>query len=85
MVANREKIECNGMCKSLTIFIQGLPMTTDFYVLPVAACQLVLGVQWLATVGPIEMDYTQLTMTLCEKGVTHIFHGLKNNGIKAFR
>jgi hypothetical protein len=25
--------------------------------LPVAACQVVLGVQWLETLGPVEIDY----------------------------
>jgi hypothetical protein len=44
MVANREKIECAGQCHDLTLIIQGLPVTTDYYILPVAACQLVLGV-----------------------------------------
>lgn len=45
MVANREKIDCAGQCQALTITIQGKPITADYYVLPVAACQLVLGVQ----------------------------------------
>lgn len=47
MVANREKIECAGQCQALTITIGGHPVTADYYVLPVAACQLVLGVQCL--------------------------------------
>ncbi|RVW85307.1 hypothetical protein CK203_045593 [Vitis vinifera] len=45
MVANREKIECAGQCRSLTLTIQGYSVTADYYILPVAACQLVLGVQ----------------------------------------
>ena len=45
MVANREKIECIGQCQALTLIIQELPVTTDFYILPVTACQMVLGVQ----------------------------------------
>ena len=45
MVANREKIYCVDRCLTLTLLIQGYPITFDFYVLPVAACQAVLGVQ----------------------------------------
>ena len=57
VVANKEKIECAGLCKGLAIIIQGCPIVADFYVLPVATCPMVLGIQWLATLGPIETDY----------------------------
>jgi len=57
MVANREKIDCVGQCRALTINIEGYPIIIDFYILPVATCQLVLGVQWLQTLGPIEINY----------------------------
>lgn len=53
---NHDQIECMGLCKPLTIYIQGKSITADYYVLPVTACQLVLRVQWLETIGPIEMD-----------------------------
>lgn len=45
--------------------------------LPVAACQAVLGVQWLETLGPIETDYRQLTMSFKHGGQPYTFHGLK--------
>lgn len=43
-VTNQEKIECNGLCRSFTIMIQGQAITADYYILPVAACSVVLGV-----------------------------------------
>ena len=33
VVANKEKIECAGLCKGLAIVIQGCPIVADFYVL----------------------------------------------------
>lgn len=63
MVANREKVNCAGMCQGITIDVQGHLITADYFVFPVAACPIVLGVQWLATLGPIETDYSKLTMT----------------------
>ncbi|KAH7513106.1 hypothetical protein FEM48_Zijuj12G0161300 [Ziziphus jujuba var. spinosa] len=63
MVANKERVECAGLCHALTLHIQGCPIIVDYYVLPVAACLIVLGVQWLATFGPLETDYGRLTMT----------------------
>lgn len=83
MVANREKIECVGQSRALTITIQGLSITTDYYILSVAACQLVLGVQWLATLGPIEIDYKQLTMNFKVVETSHTFQGLGRTSIEA--
>ena len=78
MVANREKIECVAQCRALTINIEGYPVIVDFYILPVAACQLVLGVQWLQTLGPVEMDYKQLTMSFKEGHISYLFHGIRS-------
>ena len=51
--------------------------------LPVAACHLILGVQWLETIGPIEMDYKQLTMTYKVGEETYTFQGLKHTPLAA--
>jgi hypothetical protein len=75
-VGNKEIIECTGRCMGLLLTIQGLPIRADFYVLPVAACQAVLGVQWLETLGPIEIDYKQLSMSFCHAGKSHTILGL---------
>ncbi|XP_061968341.1 uncharacterized protein LOC133691764 [Populus nigra] len=84
MVANREKITCTGQCQSLTLIIQGIAITANYYVLPVTACQVVLGVQWLETLGPIEMDFKKLTMSYKTHGEKHTFYGLKHTGHAAF-
>ena len=76
VVANRERVECAGRCQGIRLSIQGITITADYYVLPVAACQVVLGVQWLETLGPVETDYKQLTMTFIIGGVRHTLQGL---------
>lgn len=85
MVANRIKIECAGECQALTITIQGHSTTADYYVLPVVACQLVLGVQGLETLEPIETDYLQPTMTFTVEGISYMFQELKQTGIEALK
>ena len=62
VVANRDKLACVGRVRGLTIIIQGYTITTDFFVLPIAACPIVLGVQWLKTLGPFEIDFQNLTV-----------------------
>nr|TKS05812.1 hypothetical protein D5086_0000129320 [Populus alba] len=54
MVANREKITYNGQCQGFTLNIQGQTITANYYILPVTACQLVLGVQWLESSVPLK-------------------------------
>ncbi|KAH9699581.1 hypothetical protein KPL71_024420 [Citrus sinensis] len=83
MVANREQIECAGQCQRLTLTVQGHLITADYYILPVAACQLVLGVQWLETLGPIETDYKKLTMTFRKGEGIHTFRGMERAGMEA--
>lgn len=77
MVANKDKNNCAGWCKGLTMNIQGCPITADYYILPVAACPLVLGMLWLATLGPIKADYAQLTMSFAKDGLWHVFKSLQ--------
>jgi len=44
-MGNKETIECTGRCLGLALSIQGIIVRADFFVLPVATCQVVLGVQ----------------------------------------
>nr|TKS04638.1 hypothetical protein D5086_0000141070 [Populus alba] len=69
-VGNKEIIECTGRCLGLALSIQGIIVRADFFVLPVAACQVVLGVQWLETLGPIKTDYKKLIMLFKKGGQT---------------
>jgi hypothetical protein len=81
-VANGEKIDCIVLCPSLTIMIQGQIVTTNYFILLVAACPVVLGVQWLVTLGPVETDYKRLTMSFKKYGNLCVFQGLKQSGLK---
>ncbi|KAJ0744829.1 putative nucleotidyltransferase, Ribonuclease H [Helianthus annuus] len=78
MVANRERLTCMGQVRGLTLTVQGYTITTDYYVLPVAACQVVLGVQWLKTLGPVELDYQRLTLRFKMGETVHLLEGTKH-------
>ncbi|KAJ8765349.1 hypothetical protein K2173_012046 [Erythroxylum novogranatense] len=85
MVGNGDKMECKGCCMGLTLRIQNYPIITNFYVLPVAACQVVLGVQWLETLGPFETDYRQLRMSFKRNGQQHVFQGLTQPALRPLK
>lgn len=85
VVANREKLACVGRIRGLKILIQGYTITTDFFVLPIAACPIVLGVQRLKTLGPIEIDFQNFTLGFRHGGSTHKLQGLKGSDLTALK
>ena len=61
-VANGEKIYSAGLCKGVRMIIQGISILADLYMLPLEGCDIVLGAQWLRTLGPIIWDFSKLFM-----------------------
>ncbi|XP_057992829.1 uncharacterized protein LOC131173948 isoform X1 [Hevea brasiliensis] len=60
-VANGEKIHSMGTCKE-TIQVSGEHFPVDLYVIPLDGFDVVLGVRWLMTSGPIWWNFSTLTM-----------------------
>jgi hypothetical protein len=52
-VANGEKLPCLGVFISTPFVIHNTTFSADLIVLPLAGFDMVLGTQWLATLGPI--------------------------------
>lgn len=46
---------------------------------------MVLGVQWLETLGPIETDYKQLTITFNQDGHICTFQGLRQANLEPLK
>ena len=61
-VGNGEELQCNQVCHEVSVHIQAHTFLVDFHVLPICGADVVLGVQWLKSLGPILTDYTTLTM-----------------------
>lgn len=56
--------------------------TSDVMVLPLGCCDLVLGVQWLSTLGPIIWDFTKSQMEFSIEGRRFVLRGAKQTSIK---
>lgn len=52
MMANGERVPCPGVYPATTFTIKGKTFSTDFFMLPQAGYDVVLGTQWLASLGP---------------------------------
>ncbi|KAA8522007.1 hypothetical protein F0562_012679 [Nyssa sinensis] len=62
MVASGERLSSQGKCKGVKLLLQGIPVSADFYLLPLEGYDIVLGTQWLQTLGPILWDFAKLQM-----------------------
>jgi hypothetical protein len=52
-VANNNKLLASGCCRNMEIVVHGEHFWIDCYDLPLGSYDMVLGVQWLESLGPI--------------------------------
>ncbi|GJT96586.1 ty3-gypsy retrotransposon protein [Tanacetum coccineum] len=62
LVGNGDSLTCSGLCLNVPIYMQQNMFNISFYVLPISGADVVLGVQWLQTLGQILSDYSILVM-----------------------
>lgn len=68
LVGNGNEVVCSQICLAVTIQLQGHSFTVDLHVLPLCGADIVMGVQWLKSLGPILTDYNDLTMKFFHQG-----------------
>jgi hypothetical protein len=68
LVANGEKLVSQGKCRSVQVWLQRTSFTFEIFLLPLRGYDLVLGAQWLRTLGPILWDFSKLVMSFQWKG-----------------
>lgn len=62
-VANDDKVQSKGMCQTISFSINNTVFIADFTIIPLPDFDMVLGVKWLRTLGPILWDFATLTMS----------------------
>jgi hypothetical protein len=67
-VANGERILCPGVIRQAPLIIAGEKFLVDLFVMPLAGYDLVLGTQWLVTLGRVVWDFTARTMSFTRQG-----------------
>ena len=61
-VANGQQLHSPGICAAMTLAIQDQTFSIDCYALALEGFDVVLGVHWLKTLGPITWDFTARSM-----------------------
>ncbi|TXG66291.1 hypothetical protein EZV62_007566 [Acer yangbiense] len=63
LVASGERLESPGQCLNVPIKLQRVTFIIDFFILPLEGFDIVLGKQWLRTLGSIEWNFEKLYMS----------------------
>lgn len=69
MVGNDDYLHCTDLCKDIPLLVAQHIFPICFYVLPIQGVDVVLGVQWLQTLGPFVSDFTIPSMSFTT--ITH--------------
>ncbi|XP_016727246.1 uncharacterized protein [Gossypium hirsutum] len=76
MVANWVRLSTQGLCRAVSWKAQGYNFTTDFLILSVKGFDLVLGIHWLLSLGPIAWNFSNLTMQFNHMRQNFILQGI---------
>ncbi|XP_062104440.1 uncharacterized protein LOC133815643 [Humulus lupulus] len=76
-MGNGNFLLCSKICKGVELILQGYSFLVDLYVLPICGLDIVLGMQWLQTLGPCIHDHKALTMEFTWQGTVIKLAGSK--------
>jgi hypothetical protein len=62
MIVNGGSMKCGGCCENVCLQIANYHLKSHMFDIDMGSCDIVLGVEWLRTLGPILMDFKELTM-----------------------
>ena len=80
VVANGDRVECRGLARGVPLQIGAESFRVDMYAIPVHGCDIVLGIAWLRTLGPILCDFEQRRMAFHLKGRRVVWAGVAASG-----
>ena len=76
-VADGSKIGVCGKVSNLSWKFQNYEFKADFMVIPLGGHDIVLGVEWLSTLGPVTWDFKELEMSFKWLNKRVMLHGIK--------
>lgn len=75
-VADGNHLQCQHVCKCFQWSMQGQHFEADVLLISLGGCDMVLGVQWLTTLGPICWDFKALMMEFMLNGNQFVLKGI---------
>ncbi|GKB56606.1 transposon Tf2-1 polyprotein [Tanacetum coccineum] len=77
-VGSGHTLKTGGTLKSVQFSVQEVDFVTDFHVLPVHGCDMVLGNSWLRSLGPVLTNHSTFSMSFFYQGTLISLTGDQN-------
>jgi hypothetical protein len=71
-----------GICENVCLQIGQYNLKSHMFSIDMGGCDIVLGVEWLHTLGPITMDFKDLTMQFQQEGQQYKFQGITTGSLE---
>jgi hypothetical protein len=79
MIANGGSMKCGGHCENVHIQIGDCHLKYHMFSIDMGGCDIVLGAEWIRNLGPILMDFKELTMQFDQEVQQYKFQGIITN------
>jgi hypothetical protein len=76
-VANGDTLPCQGCCKAVLLKMQSCKVLANLFLLTLGGCDVVLGVDWLRSLGTIQWNFADLSMSFFVDGEKLFLQGLR--------
>eukprot|EP00253_Pinus_taeda_P025407 PITA_25407 len=76
-IADGGTMKCEGHCENVKLQMGDYQLKTHMFAIHMGGCNIVLGAEWLRTLGPITMDFQELYMSFKQNNHTHTLRGLQ--------
>jgi hypothetical protein len=75
-------MKCGGRCDNVKLQMGDYHLKTHILSISMGDCDIVLGVEWLHTLGQITMDYQELYMSFHQEAHTYTLRGLQAGSLE---
>ncbi|GJX59436.1 ty3-gypsy retrotransposon protein [Tanacetum coccineum] len=82
-IGNGDVIRCSKVCRDLSIQLGGLKVVQDFYPFSIGGADLVLGIQWLATLNTVQANWKEMFMIFTIDGKQYKLEGVSTGPHKS--
>ncbi|KAA8515066.1 hypothetical protein F0562_018147 [Nyssa sinensis] len=76
-VANGDTLPCFGYCKAVLLKMQSCNILANLFLLTLGGCDVVLRVDWLRSLGTIQWNFVDLSMSFLMEGENLCLQGLR--------
>ena len=81
-IAGDDKLQSEGICRAVCFKCQGLEIVTDFHVLPIGGCQMVLGVDWLQSLDELTVNFKKKRVKITRNNQSWELQGVLPNDME---